>query len=102
MHFMVEDFPRSLQVVSQSLLPKVTLEKFLEDSRKTSCEVFRSFMPKVKNLGRLLKDFLLMNLLLEDFPPSLQEVFQSLLPKMVQRNDVNWSPPSLSLLKNDI
>ncbi|KAF3547085.1 hypothetical protein DY000_02007481 [Brassica cretica] len=67
-----------------------TLKDFLEDSWKT--------------LERLLKDFLgsfLMYYMLEDFSRNLREVFRSLLPKVVQKNDVKWSP-SLSMLRNDI
>ncbi|WZZ27347.1 hypothetical protein YC2023_010748 [Brassica napus] len=78
MHFMLEDFPRSLQEVFRNLLPKVTSGIIL---------------------GRISEDFLenlLVYFRLEDFPRSLQKVFQSLLPKVVQRDDVKWSP-SLSI-----
>ncbi|KAG5385035.1 hypothetical protein IGI04_036505 [Brassica rapa subsp. trilocularis] len=56
-------------------------------------------------LGRLSdsEDFLgnLMYFMPEDFPRSLQKFFQSLLSKVVQRDDVKWSP-NLSMLRNNI
>ncbi|KAG5400299.1 hypothetical protein IGI04_014906, partial [Brassica rapa subsp. trilocularis] len=98
-----------------------TLKNFSEDSRKTSRNSLHKssntfyarslqevFCPKrykfrictlCKTLGRLSKDSrktswgsLLMYFML---------VFRSLLSKMVQRNDVKWSP-NLSMLRNHI
>ncbi|KAG5388598.1 hypothetical protein IGI04_030139, partial [Brassica rapa subsp. trilocularis] len=57
-----------------------------------------------KTIGRLSEDFLgsiIMYFMLDDFLRSLREVLQSLLPKVVQRNDVRWSP-SLSMWRNYI
>ncbi|KAF3600473.1 hypothetical protein F2Q69_00036483 [Brassica cretica] len=55
MHFMLEDFPRSLQEVFGSLLPKETsgiiLGRLLEDSQKT---LERLSEDSRKTLGRLL------------------------------------------------
>ena len=70
------------------------MSQTLEDFSENSC----------KTLGKLLEDFLgslLMYFMLEDFPRSLREVLQSLLLKVVQKNDVNWGP-NLSMLRNDI
>ncbi|KAG5396836.1 hypothetical protein IGI04_018650 [Brassica rapa subsp. trilocularis] len=90
MHFMLEDFPRNFLEVFCTKLWKIsprtlgrlseTLGRLLEDS---------------EILGRLLANFvisLLMYFMLEDFPRSLREVFQSLMSKVVQMNDVKWSP----------
>ncbi|WZZ03526.1 hypothetical protein YC2023_089447 [Brassica napus] len=55
-----------------------------------------------KLLRRLLENFLgtlLMYFVLDDFPRSIREVFRSLLSKVVQKNDVKWSP-SLSITHN--
>ncbi|KAF2613895.1 hypothetical protein F2Q70_00013668 [Brassica cretica] len=93
MHFMLEDFPRSLQEVFRSLLPKVIfpdlrdferlLRRLSEDSRKTS----------QKTLGRLLRSLLRKSSnafyarrLPTKSSGSLQEVFRSLLPKVAPMN----------------
>ena len=49
-----------------------------------------------KTLGRLLRKY--SNVF---YARSLEKVFQSLMPKVVQRDDVKWSP-SLSMLRNNI
>ncbi|WZZ33724.1 hypothetical protein YC2023_017125 [Brassica napus] len=88
MHFMLEDFPRSILKSSAQNMCQ-TLENFSENSWKTLRRLFEDF------LGSLLMYFML-----EAFPRSFRKVFQSLLPKVVQRNDVKWSP-SLSIKQNN-
>ncbi|WZY94156.1 hypothetical protein YC2023_066485 [Brassica napus] len=63
------------------------LEDFWDNSWKTLGKLSKDFR---KTLGRLSEDFLgnLLYFILEDFPLSLQKVFQSLLPKVVQRDVV--------------
>ncbi|KAG5378557.1 hypothetical protein IGI04_026399, partial [Brassica rapa subsp. trilocularis] len=90
----------SLQEVfrkSSGSLPKFSAQSYTNCGYKTFGRLFET-------LGRLLADFLrslLMYFMLEDFSRSLQEAFQSLMPKVVQRNDVKWRP-SLSMLRDDI
>ncbi|KAG5410628.1 hypothetical protein IGI04_006947 [Brassica rapa subsp. trilocularis] len=70
-----------------------TLKDFSEDSWKT-------LRNSRKTLGRLLEKSCNV-FYARRLPRSLREFFQSLLPKVVQRNDVKWRP-SLSMLRNDI
>ncbi|KAG5410274.1 hypothetical protein IGI04_006593, partial [Brassica rapa subsp. trilocularis] len=88
MHFMLEDFPRSLP--ESSILKDFwnnswkTLGRLSKDSRET---LGRLSKDSRKTHERLSEDFLekfLMYFMLEDFVGSLQKVFQILLPKGVQ------------------
>ncbi|KAG5375411.1 hypothetical protein IGI04_040546 [Brassica rapa subsp. trilocularis] len=53
MHFMIEDFPQSILEVFRSLLPKVTLENFSEDSWKNFRRLLKDSR---KTLGRLCQN----------------------------------------------
>ncbi|KAG5415016.1 hypothetical protein IGI04_002583 [Brassica rapa subsp. trilocularis] len=71
MHFMLEDFPRSLQKVFQNLLSKTDFERLLRRLSEYFSEDF---------LGSLLMHFML-----EDFPGSLPKSSGS-LPKSSTQN----------------
>ena len=102
-------YARRRPTKSSGSLPSLNMQIFQiwvrlwKISRKTLgrlLETIRRLLADSETLKRLLRS-LLMYFMLEDFPRGLREVFQSLLSKVVQMNDVKWSP-SLSMLRNDI